>query len=127
MSEGRIIPDIKRGRGDFRFAQYATAKKRSLCQTPNKNSLLGERHSEDNLRYQWSPVLLKPAGARYAVEIKVRRCLLRPLREGEVPPEGAKLSRMRNTIFVTEPLLPEEHRRNAGYILRGKRRRSSKK
>jgi len=61
---------------------------------------------------------LKLADSRYAVPIKARRCLWRGLRNGEVPPPDARFSKLGNVNFVLEPLLPEEFRANAGYILR---------
>ena len=95
-----------------------SARRRSRCRTPNENSILSKRHREENLSKRWRSASLKLADSRYAVPIKVRRCLWRGLRDGETPPRGARLSKMWNVIFVLEPLLPEEHRANAGYILR---------
>ena len=95
-----------------------SARRRSRCQTPNNIYLLGKRHREGERPNKWRTVRLKLADSRYAVPIKSRRCLWRSLREGEVPPPDARLSKLGNVTFVLEPLLPEEFRANAGYILR---------
>ena len=95
-----------------------SARNRSPCHTPNDNTLLGKRHSERISRRNWRARRLKLADSRYAVPIKFRRGLWRGVRDGEIPPKGARLSKLRGVIFVLEPLLPEEHRANAGYILR---------
>jgi hypothetical protein len=95
-----------------------SARRRSRCQTPNKSSLLGKRHREENLKKRWRTTRLKLPDSRYSVPIKVRRCLWRGLRDDETPPQGARLSKLWKVIFVLEPLLPEEFRANAGYILR---------
>jgi hypothetical protein len=95
-----------------------SARRRSRCQTPNRYILLGKRHREGKLRQHWRKARLKLPDSRYAVPILVRRCYWRPLRDDEIPPPGARLSKLGNVILALEPLLPEEFRANAGYILR---------
>ena len=108
-----ILPDLF-GSSDA----VRSARRRSPCQTPNKNSLLGKRHSEEILRKNWPASRLRLPENRYAVPIKARRRLWRVLRDGEKPPAGARLARLGENVFVLEPLIPEEFRANAGYILR---------
>ena len=96
-----------------------SARKRSLCQTPNDISLLGKRHSEGAMQQKWPTARLKLSSkSRYAVPIKFRRGLWRGLRDGEIPPRDAHCSILGDKILVREPLLPEEFRANAGYILK---------
>ena len=107
-----ILPDLFRSSDAVR-----SARRRSPCQTPNKSSLLGKRHGEENLRKNWPAYRLKTPHSRYAVPVKVRRCLWRGLRDGETPPKAARLARLGEIVFVKEPLLSEDYRSNAGYIL----------
>jgi len=108
-----ILPDLF-GSSDA----VRSARKRSLCQTPNNNSLLGKRHGEEFLRKNWPASRLRLPGNRYAVPIKARRRLWRLLRDGEEPPTDARATRLGDKVFVLEPLLPEEFRANPGYILK---------
>ena len=108
-----LLPDLY-GSSDA----VKSAKRRSRCQTPNNIYLLGKRHREEKLRKRWRTARLKLPDSRYAVPIKVRRCLWRGLRDGETPPPGARLSKLGHVILALEPLLPEEFRVNPGYILR---------
>jgi hypothetical protein len=95
-----------------------SARRRSRCQTPNRYILLGKRHRESNKTDRWRSDLLKLADSRYAVPVLVRRRLWRPLRSGETPPANARGSILDGVTYVLEPLLPEEFRENAGYILK---------
>ena len=95
-----------------------SARRRSRCQTPNRYILLGKRHRESNKTDRWRSDLLKLADSRYAVPVMVRRRLWRPLRSGETPPANARGSILDGVTYVLEPLLPEEFRENAGYILK---------
>jgi len=97
------------------------AVRRSRGRTPNRYISLGKRPRERIISQTWRTALLKPPDSRYAVPIKVRRFLLRPLRDGETPPENAHGSKLGSTILVKEPLLPEGMRDKAGYILHEKK------
>jgi putative DNA primase/helicase len=108
-----MLPDLYKTSDAVR-----SARKRSLCQTPKYIYYLGERHSERKIPKNWSSDLLKLADSRYAVPVMVRRRLWRILRPGETPPANARGSILGGVTYVLEPLLPEEFRGNAGYILK---------
>jgi hypothetical protein len=96
-----MLPDLYKTSNAVR-----SARKRSLCQTPNNIYLLGKRHSERKIPKNWSSDLLKLADSRYAVPVMVRRRLWRTLRPGETPPANARGSKLgdvtlRSRAFVT--------------------------
>jgi len=95
-----------------------SARNRSRCQTPKYIYYLGKRHRERKIRDNWHSDRLKLSDSRYAVPVMVRRRLWRILRPGETPPANARGSILGGVTYVLEPLLPEEFRGNAGYILK---------
>jgi hypothetical protein len=108
-----ILPDLY-GSAD----SAKSARRRSRCQTPNKEYLLSKRHRERLQSENWRSYRYRPFESRYSVTIKVRRCLWRPLRDGEEPPANVQASKLGGIIYVKEPLVREEYRDTAGYIMR---------